>query len=193
MQRDSRLHASRRLDWRFLLPSPALGDVAYIGGTDTALASALHQFADSVTVIDESEVLNGRREGSHDLLVLVAPTPRLLSAAATLVRGGGHLYAEIPRLFAARGRGALRHPSAYDAGLRAARFTDVSLHWHWRTFDACTAIVPLDAEVAFAHWAAKRGSHTSIALTVARRLLRTGVVGWAVPSLSVVARKQDGP
>jgi len=180
----------RRLDWRFLLPDPTLRDVAYIGRTDTTLFAALREFTGSIAVIDPRELSTRQRRRSHDLLVLAAPTIRVLSASSAFVPPAGHLYAEIPRLSRSGGRVVLRHPASYAAALRAVQFTDVSLHWHWRDFDACTAIVPLDEPEAFVHWTAKRAPHTPAIATIARQLLRTGIVGWAIPSLSVVARKQ---
>lgn len=180
----------RRLDWRFLLPDPMLGDVAYIGRTDTTLFAALREFAGSIAVIDARDLSRRERGRSHDLLVLAAPTIGVLSASSEFVRRAGHLYAEIPRWPGSVRRMVPHHPASYAAALRAVQFTEVSLYWHWRDFDACTAIVPLDEPDAFVHWTAKHAIGTPVAATIARQLLRAGIVGWAVPSLSVVARKQ---
>lgn len=41
---DMLLQASRRVDWRFLLPNPALGRVAYVGPVDSEHAASLRLF-----------------------------------------------------------------------------------------------------------------------------------------------------
>ena len=49
--KDHALQLVRRLDWRFLMPNPILGDVAYIGPMSGTLPSALQQFSELFTIV----------------------------------------------------------------------------------------------------------------------------------------------
>ena len=78
----------RRLDFRFLLSDPRLGDVAYGGDPDTLLARALTQFSGSFQLVAAAEP-----RGS-DLVVLVNPSIAQVESAVTRLRSGGCLYGE---------------------------------------------------------------------------------------------------
>ena len=88
------LQASRRIDWRFLLPTPDLGRVACICVTDPELLESLALFSVRLDVVDSTS--------GHGL---VAPYDRRRSPksasrahrdrAVGLLRPGGWLYVEV--------------------------------------------------------------------------------------------------
>ncbi len=60
---DRLLPASRRLDWRFLLPNPELRNVLYVGPAHGALWESLRLFSASLTVVDEPQLVGGDSVG----------------------------------------------------------------------------------------------------------------------------------
>ena len=94
-QPEHRLRASRRLDWRFLLPDGRLAHVGYLGNRDTTLLASLEMFSESVTVLGPHDWTGGD-DGRFDVLVLQAPRREMVRRAGRLLRPGGFLYAEIP-------------------------------------------------------------------------------------------------
>src|SRR5262245_35723918 len=84
---DALLQASRRVDWRFLLPDPNLGRVAYLGPARGALLESLRLFSVSLAL--------GEAAGAqYDVVVAHNPSLDGLRHAAELVRPGGFLYLE---------------------------------------------------------------------------------------------------
>jgi hypothetical protein len=79
--------AVRRADWRFLLPDPVLGRVAYVGPHEPALIRALSALSDALELRPVPGTL-------HDVVVITRPTERRQLAAADLVAPGGWLYLE---------------------------------------------------------------------------------------------------
>ena len=82
------LQASRRIDWRFLLPTPDLGQVACIGVTDADLLESLALFSVRLDVVDstsghglvaDTEHLCSGANGSY---VLVAPANFVIQTKA---------------------------------------------------------------------------------------------------------------
>ena len=67
--KDQLLQVSRRLDWRFLLPNPDLGSVAYLGPEEDSLVDALHLFCQTLTQISSSQ-LSGTNLNDFDLVVI---------------------------------------------------------------------------------------------------------------------------
>jgi hypothetical protein len=180
---DLALQAARRVDWRFLLPDPDLGRVAYVGAVDGELLAALERFSASVEVVDPSAI----RDGDFDLVVLRNPRREALAALERLLPAGGHVYAELDRGAASRPRSA----GAWAQALRAAGFEDVQAWWHWPSFDSCAEIASLDEPEAVRFLLARRrsGLHSRALAVVARILLAAGALGAVVPSASVVGRR----
>src|SRR5262245_56526974 len=111
----------RRLDWRFLLPSPALKRVAYVGRRDSDLVRALQAHSDVVLCPAESN-----EDSPVDLVVAHAAAPREVAAACRLLSSTGSIYWELR----ARDRWRAAAERLAEAGIG-----DVTPHWHLRTFE----------------------------------------------------------
>ena len=149
--RDALLQASRRADWRFLLPDPALARVACVGVTDRAMLESLRLLG-AVPAITEPGTVGDAAgwhperptESGYDLVIATGPSTETLGRAAALVRPGGRLYAELPgpsrRTPWPLGAGPRR---AVLAAVRALGLDEIQAYWHWPDFASCTEIVPL--------------------------------------------------
>jgi hypothetical protein len=143
---DSRDHfevlgAAHEIDWRFLLPDPHLGRIAYFGKRHDHLFAALECFAASVEVFETSEA-RSTTDLSYDGVVIGPGALDDLAGAARLVRAGGWLYAELPaqplRRWLNNGLPASRRRALLRLG-----FVRVETHWHFPDFRSRRAIVPL--------------------------------------------------
>src|SRR6185436_21148578 len=113
---DALLQASRRVDWRFLLPDPRLGRVAYVGPARGALVESLRLFSASVTMAGTASAANAT--GQYELVVASGPSLEILRRASELVGPGGFLYVEAYGRFQRRGTDRrLRDPSDYVRAL----------------------------------------------------------------------------
>jgi len=198
---DKDLQLSRRLDWRFLLPQPDLGYVAYLGSDDTTLESALSHFCPSLAIIPNQAGKSAEAFGSRTFPLVVLRSWKLsdLQTASALLSPGGSLYWEIDRkawLFP--GRGVERFWQLYShnpvARLGRLGFTAVETYWHHPDFETCREIIPLNdrATLDFALSRNHGGVGRQLLLRGARHLARTGALRHLVPCLSVVARKNEG-
>lgn len=185
---DRRLAMSRRLDWRFLLPDGRLRHVGYLGSSRGTLFASLEMFSDTLTRLEPDA--SNAEDRQFDVLVLEAPRRATLRRARRLVRPGGCLYAEIRRLAAAWRPATLLPPASYAAAVREGGFLDVELHWHWPDFERCTRMVPLGSGEGFSYLLSRGHAAFGPQLKAAtgRFLLRSGMLGWCVPAVSVVAR-----
>jgi hypothetical protein len=195
---DAMLQASRRVDWRFLLPDPQLGQVAFVGRAWGTLFESLQLLSTSTVVID----LPASRtdDGSlpiYDVAVLPCPTDAALKQAVGVLRPGGWLYLEashpVWRRQRAHACGSPLSPRACVAALRRSGMEEISVHWHWPDFESCTKIVPLDDAAVLLHVLARfrRGRRGQVITALARRLLRSGLLAQIAPSVSVVARRSQ--
>lgn len=188
--RDSEtLQLVRRLDWRFLLPYPDLGRVAYCGPSDDELLKALSAFCDHVVVLNGQE---GATNGVlFDTVVVRLCPPDRLPALVNHLRPGGVLYAEWynrplpPRVRRELGGKAVpvTSPRAVLRTLASCGNADVRLYWHWPSFTACTRIVPWKEDLSLAYVA---GGPESWLGAVARWLWRRPFVCFFVPCFSSV-------
>ncbi|GAB4416694.1 MAG: hypothetical protein Kow00106_12400 [Anaerolineae bacterium] len=170
------LRAIRRLDWRFLLPDPALGRVVYVGGEQSDLLTALRVSGLDVTALTGEPSSAAR--ASFATAVMVNPSPREVALAAMLLRPGGWLYAEVNGARAAR---------RLAKQLSGAGCGSVQLYWHWPDFARCTRILPLDDAGALVYGLVKgRGGAQGKAVTW---LVRTRALHWVARSVSVVAQR----
>ena len=176
----------RRIDWRFLLPSPELDKVLCGGRHDPDLRAALEMVG--------AQVMDTRGEGGAeaDVAVLVRPGRSDLEQAAAGVRPGGWVVAEVragPR--AARG-GQWGLPGWRRAFL-AAGLVDVTAYWHAPNLVACSRILPLDVrpvvrEALLRYHEERFGLLKSLA---GRAALRLGLFGYLVPEGTVVGRRSQ--
>lgn len=187
---DTLLQASRRLDWRFMLPDPALRRVAYIGPQCGTLLASLHMFSDSLTVLAE----NTQPHHCYDLAVVSAPTERALARAADVLAPSGVLYVEVhnPPLDALW-RSAVT-PAGYSARVKRLGLNDAHAFWHWPNFETCTKIVPLDDEHALMHALGRRSvsAKGELKYILGSILLRTGLLTRMVPYFSIIAHRTGG-
>lgn len=168
----------RRLDWRFLLPQPHLGDVAYIGHADGTLWPAVEAFSEAAVRFGEQEELPG---GARLLVAQDTATARTKKAIGAL-SAGGTLYWELPRS---------RNPlTPWRRMLRASGLIDARVHWHHPNFDACELIVPLNDPTAIASVLRRRypKARSKMLRLVSRLVSRAPMLWVLLPSVSVTAR-----
>jgi hypothetical protein len=185
---DALLQASRRVDWRFLLPIPELGRVACLGETDPELVRSLRLFSAELTA-SRSGAAN-EQEPSYDLVVLRNATLDELEAARSRLRSGGWLYVEVDNPLRRKRARAARSASGYARALRRLGFVEVDAQVHWPDFASCRAIVPLDAAAAIRHGLAQ--GHRSRARLVTRLapvLAATRQLALFVPCASALGRR----
>lgn len=200
---DARLHAMRRLDWRFLLPAPSLIEVAYLGPQQGLLVKALRLFGGALTVIEPSSE-PATPSLCYDVVVARIPSLNVLKRANALVRSGGFIYIEAGwmetfrqlrsrRAFKADATiGLFLFPANYISALEKLGFGDIRAYWHWPNFESCTKIIQLTDHEAplYLFTQGREGLRARLKMQSGRLLLRTGAVKWFAPCFSVVARKQ---
>lgn len=194
------LQASRRLDWRFLLPDPALARVAYLGPKRSLLWASLRLFAQELTLL--SATASTAAQASYDVVVLCEPAPRTLQQAIRLVRPGGALYIEVhgplwPAKWLKRNpltlfqQPRLWQPADYVQALAGAGFAEASAFWFWPDFERCTKIIPLADPVVlpyvFAPPTQPRGVKTRLKAAYKQWLVQSGWLTVTQPSFGIVA------
>ncbi len=199
--RDALLQASRRLDWRFLLPDPTLRRVAYVGAAHAGLLASLQRFAGELDWWKTSPAQAGDlSEGGYDVVVAHAPDEAALRKAAALAAPSGCVYIEGYGLLAL---GSQQRSNAswslprYLGALRGLGLDDTAAYWVWPDFDRCTRIIPFDDVVTFAQfqlaapgaWAIQRVLQTP----AVRRIMRSRLAQYAIPSFSIVAQRAALP
>ena len=188
---DALLQASRRVDWRFLLPDPNLRQVAYLGPAHGALLESLRLFSASLAL---SEAAGAQ----YDVVVAHNPPLDTLRRAAGLVRPGGFLYVEaygpLHRRRLRRGPGRWpRFAADYVAAAERFGLAEAVAHWHWPNFESCAEIVPLadlDA-MRLALGRRRSGAGARLKSAFGRALARSGLFARLAPCFSIVARKPD--
>jgi hypothetical protein len=184
------LQASRRIDWRFLLPTPDLGQVACIGVTDADLLESLELFSAALEVADATR--EDERDASYDVIVLRNPRRETIEVGCRLLRPGGWLYVEVENSNSSRAPGALRSVRGCARELRRFGLVDVSTYVHWPDFASCRAIVPLDEVTAVRHGLARGSTSGGWLLTrLAPVLAATRQLGLFVPCASAIARRPE--
>jgi hypothetical protein len=184
------LQASRRVDWRFLLPRPQLAATVYIGRSDPALIAALRAQAD-LTIAD-AETLRSPTS-SFDLAVLKDVPLGSVRAGRDLVRPGGWVYAEVRSALRRHGPLAIgaRPVSRWCRAFADAGLTEVTAHWVVPNHDAPAFLVPLADRggvrlVLGRHQGSAAGRAKA---AVGRGLAAAGLIELAVRDASVLGRR----
>jgi hypothetical protein len=201
---DALLQASRRVDWRFLLPDPKLGRVAYIGLEQNALLQSLQLFAESLDVF-EPAAINSSVAGQFDVVVVRSPDFVALRGAVALMRPGGYLYIEGSGLLwslrqRTRRKGAMSlqkprlwSPADHVAFLGELGLSEAQTYWVWPNFERCTRMLPLDDRLVFlssrrSSWGAALGPRLRRSKVI-RQLTHSRFAGWFIPHFCIVATK----
>jgi len=186
-----KMQAAKRLDWRFLLPRPELGQVAFWGSEKSLLAEALALYSEKLTLLQRTHQ-NGFVEPkvTYDLVVLCNPTRELLQWAPTVLSATGSVYLEIQSLFWPQRwfhrsfiqqvgkRSLLTHPKDYGKILQQGGLAQTQTHWMWPSFDNTRKIIPLDAPNILSYVsAAQRQEKQNF-----KRLLKTCYRRWLLES-----------
>jgi hypothetical protein len=190
---DALLQASRRLDWRFLLPEPELGRVACVGVDDPNLVESLRLLGSEATVVEDGRSWEER--APHDVVVLRNPAGAELAAAVPLLRPGGWMYVEVDGAGGRRLPEGRRTARGYAAALRRLGLIEVQGHLHWPDFRSCAVIVPLGDALAVRLALARRRQNGSARLVarLAPLLAACNLLAVAAPSASVLARRPASP
>jgi hypothetical protein len=199
---------ARRLDWRFLLPSPALSRVFFSGSLRSTLLRALWEHGCEV-VVSPPAPLNGWYDhivGQFDLCVLQCADDADIERAANLLAPGGWLYWEVDRVSPLsvlwrRFPNARRKGSARSAGLSGRRrvlersgFRAIATWWHYPDFDSCRWIVPLEDRAGI-RYVLRNGPalFRPIGEWLGARIIDTALFPGVGSSVSFVAQKPAPP
>jgi hypothetical protein len=190
------LELCRRLDWRFLLPDPALHNVGYFGET-SELLPALERFSESVTTFYGD--IPGPVYPRFDTVVLRYPSLHIVEVAGRMTRPDGHMYIELG--------GALSHISTrnvmsqglvgimkYARLLWNLEFDDIHAYWHRPGFEGCREIVPLFDRAAMNYIISRERPGNlarGVSMMAVRCLLKTGLLPHMVPCYSAIAHKRQ--
>jgi hypothetical protein len=185
--KDQALQLVRRLDWRFLLPNPVLGDIAYIGSMGGTLPRALQQFSDMLTIVLPSDLSSAdvKCGCSYETVVLQSSAVAAVKDVKPLLAPGGYLYWEVERA------SGIDHVRKYMKAARRMGFDDIQIYWHRPDFETCLEMIPLTNSRALRFAFARRQESTTKRLKFAagRLLVTTGLLPRVVPCFSIVARK----
>lgn len=183
---DALLRASRRVDWRFLLPDPELGRVACMGVTDEGLLESLRLF--STELVRWEGRGREQAEARYDLVVLRNPRDDDLDSASRLLRPAGWLYIEVEKSLRRVEAHASKSARGYARSLRKRGFVDVGTHVHWPDFASCRAIVPLDDAAAVRHGVGRARTNRALLTRLAPILAGTRQLAIFVPCASALGR-----
>lgn len=177
------LVAVRRIDWRFLLPQPALERVGFFGPPDSALSRALAQFSDEFVVFDQANVWQAALE--LDVLVCETNVLAKVKVASIHLKQGGFLYVEWRR-----GK-LLQSYKAFLAGLEQLGYQSLTLHWHRPDFESSRDLIPIGDKRALRHVFSRNlsGAKGYATKMVGGILISTNLIRRIVPCVSIVAQK----
>ena len=205
----------RRIDWRFLMPDPALRHAAYIGSYDEMLLSALQKFSESLTTFPTPPRLESSsgEPSVFDLVVLRSTNPQDVARASKILTSDAYLYWEYDRRSALpaddpniRGwwseakrwvmrplRVNLSHTKKFVDTLNLSGFCDIEVHWHRPNFDECRELIPLGCEstLEYVFSRNKRVLKDRMESLTGKLIFRTGLLPRLIPCLSLVARKSS--
>lgn len=179
----------RRLDWRFLLADPALGDVVVTGRPDAELMSALETHAAHVAVESPGRLTPA------ELVLAHRPTGPELIAAIDRVAPDGWIVVELA------GRRGLRRAAtlttgavdAVEARLRREGFVDLAGYWTWPDHSTCLEIVPLDQPAVLRTSLDRRrsGRRARLKARAVAAAFRVGLGPAVLPAITLVGRRSS--
>ncbi len=180
----------RRLDWRFLLPTPELGTVALAGHPDDFLTQALRLLDPDMLRLCAAGDVEPTANAVCDVVVLARPTYQDLQAALSAVRPGGWICAEVRRRQVLT-LGGLDTLNRCSRAFRQAGLVDVEAYWHAPSIDACARILPVDRRHVVRETLGRyRGQPFGLAKSIVGRLaLACGVFGMLVPEGTVLGQR----
>jgi len=192
LERDRQLQTSRRIDWRFLLPSPHLGQVVYLGPGNGMLLDALNQFSESLKIMSPpyKSMKDRSKDSVFKLAILQSSNLADLEHVNEVLNDHGYLYWEICRVnWQVRLR--LRHYRDYVAALERLGFSAMQVNWHRPDFDSCLEIIPLDNPATLKYVFSRRPDDMAgqIKLAIGRGLAQLRLLPRLVPCLSITAYK----
>ena len=193
----------QRLDWRFLLRSPRLGRVCFVGPQDGTLARSLRAWGcDLSSERADGGRMTGGAPGAFDLCVVQSARASDVRIATQQLRPGGQLYWELTRRSPLAS--PLRHRRARADG-RALQFApiDQALHvlrdaglvptgawWHRPSFETCRAIVPLLDDTGVRHLVREAWPSSPESIqTLAWALIASGLLPGVGSTVSFVAQR----
>jgi hypothetical protein len=187
--------AIRRLDWRFLLPRPDLGSVAFVGAVDSTLLRALRNEGFDVRACTAAAIdMHGK--GTVDTCVLQSSSPAAVADAIRLLRPGGWLYWE-PTSASLGLMASLRDGSAFRTAAGLSRLLtrhgvlNVTAAIHYPSFGSCRRIIPLASRTALRALLTERVALPATFARMATRIVSAGLVPVAGVSLSFVAMRPN--
>jgi hypothetical protein len=186
----SLLEASRRVDWRFLLPDPTLGAVALTGKASNSLRQSLSLFSHTLTQV-EAPLTRKNHPFHYDVVVICGSLVTQLASALHLVKPGGFVYIEFTSYLGGSGSRAI-HPLAHNVNvLKKQGFTQIQCHWHSPNFEACKRIIPLDDLVVLGHILNKSDNGIMRLLTKSSVSIidKSGLLNWSGRALSLIAQR----
>jgi hypothetical protein len=183
------LELARRLDWRFLLPTPNLGKVAYFGKPGLLL-QALETFSTSVSML-MPEAPSEWGAGTFDVAVVPDASEYLLRAAARVLRPSGFLYAELggKRQWPHQ---ILQLPRCKQV-LARLDFDQIRAFWARPDFDCCRELIPIDdcAARTYAFERARNHATGRLKMAAARIVAALGIMPLLTLCSAVIARKLE--
>jgi hypothetical protein len=184
--RAARLRLARRVDWRFLLGEPSLGDVALAGPPDPGLRAALEACARSIAA------------DAADVAVLTrGVTDADLRTAIARVRTGGQVVAESSGLLGWRPGGRVGPAEARQVvrALRRAGFGSITIYVVWPAHGRGTAMIPARERAPMAAWLTRKLDRRLWRLAAVAGAVgaRSGLLAMLAPSVVIVARRPADP
>jgi hypothetical protein len=191
-EQDLEILEVRRVDWRFLLPSPALGRVLYVGTGQSELRRALGRFSGAVVALGDADPAGGSVRGwkAFDLIVVEGGNSDVIRKSLPLLRPGGAVYWEFTRPPLSFIR---RHPRRYMDSLAPFGLTEIDVYWPRPDFDTCIELVPIARDFAL-RFVFDRTHETlkgRLKLAIGRFLAHSGLLAFAIRGFSVVAIKPN--
>jgi hypothetical protein len=169
----------RRLDWRFLLDTHALGRVGYLGPASSTLSNALSVFSQTLQPLEDGRL----RERAFDLIVAKGVGGDRVAVALPALAAGGSLYWELPM-------GRFPFTRAWSV-LDRQDLDPLEFYWHYPSFDECRLIVPLNHPAALTWLLRRRFARVdpSVLLKAVSAIVHTGLLTRVLSSVSVVGRR----